>query len=135
MTWITTIAESEATGRLGTLYDRLAGPKGAVDNIMKAHSLRPHTMEGHMALYKMVLHHRSNRLPKWLLEALGVYVSLINRCDYCSDHHFAGMARLLDDPRRAEAIREALEAGSPEAVFSERRGRAHGLRRGADSEA
>ncbi len=111
--WIETVDEASATGRLQVLYGRVVGPDGHVDNIMRAHSLRPHTMEGHMALYKAVLHHTSNRVEKWLLETIGVHVSLLNRCAYCVEHHFAGLCRLLDEDR-ARAIRESLEAGKPE---------------------
>ena len=52
MTWIRTIKFEEATGKLRDLYERIKGPDNNVDNIMMAHSLRPHTMEGHMAIYK-----------------------------------------------------------------------------------
>ena len=113
MTWIGTIAVAEAEGRLKTLYERIKGPDGSVDNIMLAHSLRPHTLEGHMTLYKHVLHHPANETPKWLLEAVGLYVSLLNGCLYCVEHHFAGMTRLLGDRERAEAIRAALQGGDP----------------------
>jgi alkylhydroperoxidase family enzyme len=113
MTWITTIAYEEATGKVKKLYDRIRGPDNNVDNIMMAHSLRPHTMEGHMALYKNVLHHARNTLPKWLLEAIGVYVSLLNQCEYCIEHHYIGMQRLLNDDKRSVAIRGALESDSP----------------------
>ena len=114
MTWIHTIAEAEASGRLETLYKRISRPDGRVDNIMRAHSLRPHSLEGHMALYKAVLHHRGNGLEPWLLETLGVYVSLLNGCSYCVEHHFAGLRRLMGDDARADAIRRALEADAPE---------------------
>lgn len=108
MTWITTIPFEKATGKLRGLYERITGPDRNVDNIMQAHSLRPHTMEGHMALYKAVLHHSGNALPKWFLEALGVWVSTLNGCDYCETHHFAGMKRLLRDDARAERVRAAM---------------------------
>jgi uncharacterized peroxidase-related enzyme len=110
MTWITRIGYEESSGRLRQSYDRIRGPHGEIDNIMAVHSLRPHTLDGHMALYKNVLHHTSNRLPTWLLELVGVHVSLLNRCDYCSEHHFAGMCRLLGDPDRGARLRAALEA-------------------------
>ena len=111
-TWIQTISISEATGRLKTLYDRIKGPDGHVDNIMVAHGLRSHTMEGHLALYKNVLHHSANTLPKWFMEVLGLYVSLLNGCDYCGDHHYEGLRRLLEDDERASAIRDALAQGN-----------------------
>jgi uncharacterized peroxidase-related enzyme len=118
--WIETIPDDAATGRLRTLYDRIRGPAGAIDNIMRVHGLRPHTMEGHLALYKATLHHARNRLPRWLLETVGVYVSALNGCDYCVEHHAAGLDRLLDDPERGRAIREALERDRPADAFDGR---------------
>jgi len=118
MSWIDTIAYEDATGVLRQLYDRIKGPDNNVDNIMLAHSLRPHTMQGHMTIYKYVLHHPRNSLPKAYLEAIGVYVSFLNACDYCFEHHFAGMARLLDDDDRSQAIREALRARRPGDAFT-----------------
>ena len=75
MAWIKTIPFEAATGKLAALYRRVTGPDDTVDNIMMAHSLRPHTMEAHMAVYKYVLHHSGNEVPKWFLETLGVWVS------------------------------------------------------------
>jgi uncharacterized peroxidase-related enzyme len=128
MTWITHIPYDESTGELRELYDRIKGPDGNVDNIMLAHSLRPHTMQGHMTLYKYVLHHPRNTLPKRYLETIGVryletigvYVSLLNRCDYCVEHHFAGLSRLLGDEERAAEIRTALAENDLTAAFSDK---------------
>lgn len=117
MSWIKTIAYEQASGRLRKLYDRIKGPDDNVDNIMLAHSLRPHTMEAHMALYKHVIHHSSNTLAKSYLETVGVYVSMLNDCEYCIEHHFAGLCRLLQDQERANAIRSALENEEPAAAF------------------
>lgn len=111
MTWIATVPYAEAKGRLKQLYDRIKGPDDNVDNIMMAHSLRPHTMDGHMTLYKYVLHHSANEVPKSFLETLGVLVSHQNGCRYCVEHHFTGLRRLLADDTRAFAVRAALEAG------------------------
>ena len=116
MPWIRTVPFDQATGKLRALYERITGPGNNVDNIMMMHSLRPHSMEGHMALYKNVLHHRDNRVPKWFLEALGVWVSSLNRCGYCVEHHFAGMKRVMRDDARADALRAAVEAGDVAAM-------------------
>jgi uncharacterized peroxidase-related enzyme len=116
--WIHLVPYDESEGYLRELYDRVKGPGGVIDNVMKAHSLRPHTMEGHSALYKAVLHHTGNTLPVWFLEVLGIYTSLANRCDYSVAHHYAGLCRLLPDRARAEAIFAALSAARPEAVFT-----------------
>ncbi len=117
MTWINTISYEDSEGDLRKLYDRIKGPNNNVDNIMLAHSLRPHSLQGHMTLYKYVLHHPRNALPKAYLEAIGVYVSSLNNCDYCVEHHFAGMARLLGDTERADVIRQALQNRRPEDAF------------------
>ncbi len=114
MSWIETIPFEAATGRLKKLYERVTGPGNNVDNIMMAHSLRPHSMEGHMAMYKAALHHSGNKVPKWFLEVLGVWVSSLNGCGYCVEHHFSGLQRLLNDAPRGDAIRAAIEARCPE---------------------
>jgi len=115
--WIAHVPYEEAAGRLRMLYDRIKGPGDNVDNIMLAHSLRPHSMEGHMTLYKYVLHHSANTVPKWFLETLGVHVSLLNACAYCVEHHFSGLSRLLGDQARADAIRAALESARLDGVL------------------
>lgn len=120
MTWITTVSYKESTGKLRKLYDRIKGPDDNVDNIMLAHSLRPHSMEGHMALYKYVLHHPRNSLPKSYLEIIGVFVSILNDCSYCVEHHFGGLKRLLQDDGRAMEIRNALEQRKPAQAFEGR---------------
>ena len=114
MSWIDTIAYEKADAKLKALYDRVKGPNNNVDNIMMMHSLRPHTMEGHMAIYKYVLHHRDNTIDKWFLETLGVWVSTLNKCDYCVEHHFAGLKRLLNDDEKATQIRSAIDTNNIE---------------------
>jgi uncharacterized peroxidase-related enzyme len=118
--WIEFVPYTDAQGKLKTLYDRIKGPNDNVDNIMLVHSLRPHTLEGHMVLYKNVLHHTSNTLPKWLLETVGVYVSLLNKCSYCVEHHFNGLKRLLNDDPRSQKMRLALEQNDFGIVFNAR---------------
>ncbi|MBL8808257.1 MAG: peroxidase-related enzyme [Rhodospirillales bacterium] len=115
--WIRMLQYEEATGYLRELYDRVKGPGGAIDNVMKIHSLRPHTMEGHSALYKSVLHHTGNSLPVWFLECLGICTSLSNKCEYSVSHHYAGLTRLLKNDDRARAIYQALMMAAPEKVF------------------
>ena len=69
MTFIKVISPQQAGGRLKKIYERIKAPDGQVDNVLQIHSLRPHTLEGHMAIYKAVLHHSGNRVPEWFLEA------------------------------------------------------------------
>jgi uncharacterized peroxidase-related enzyme len=119
MPFIKVIHPEEAGGRLKKIYDRVTGPGGQVDNVLQIHSLRPHSLEGHMALYKAVLHHPRNDLPKWFLEAIGVLVSLLNDCSYCAKHHAAGMQRLMaKEPEKFEACHEQLHRDHPGEPFT-----------------
>jgi len=109
MSWIKTIGFEEAQGTLKKLYNRLKGPNNTVDNVLLIHSLRPHSLNGHMTLYKSVLHNTNNTLPKWYLEAIGVYVSYLNHCPYCVSHHLEGLKRLLNDDMKASHFYESVE--------------------------
>ena len=115
--WIRMVAPEEATGRLAELYERVETPHGTVDNVMRAHSLRPETLAGHLALYRSVLHNDANALPLWFLEAVATCVSLTNRCHYATTHHSANMRRLIADESRAETMYAALACGHPEVAF------------------
>ena len=119
MAYIEVIHPENADGKLAEIYKRVCGPGGQVDNVLQIHSLRLHSMEGHMALYKAVLHHPGNRLPKWFLESVGVLVSLLNGCDYCVRHHSEGLKRLLSSqPGRYEALLAELHSALPGPPFN-----------------
>jgi uncharacterized peroxidase-related enzyme len=118
--WIRMIGDEEADEALRQAFDRVRAPAGDVGNVMQVHGLRLHTMLGHAALYRSVLHDADNRLPDWLLEVVGSYVSLLNRCDYSFTNHFANARHLIGDAARAEAILAALRADRPEDVFDGR---------------
>ena len=111
------IADEDADATLKSMLDKVRTPHGTVDNVMRVHSLRPHTMEGHVVLYKSVLHNPDNVLPFWFLEIVASYTSILNKCDYSWSHHFTNARRLIDDDQRADAIETALRTGQPEDVF------------------
>ena len=111
ISWFRTIPFGEPAGRLRKLCDRVTGPGHNVDNIMLTHSLRPHTMEGHMAPYGNVLHHTGNSLPDWVLELIGVRVSALNGCDWRVEHHAAGPRSLAADDVKADALPEPVRTG------------------------
>jgi uncharacterized peroxidase-related enzyme len=95
MAYIKVIHPNDATGDLEALYRLVRGPGGQVDQVLQIHSLRPHTLKGHMALYKATLHDTRNTLPVWYLECIGVLVSRLNACGYCDVHHSTGLKRQL----------------------------------------
>jgi uncharacterized peroxidase-related enzyme len=117
MSWIEEINYGKADDRLKKMYDQAVGPGKPIDNILKVHSLRPHTLVGHMALYKNVLHHSQNTLPKWYLETLGVYVSYLNKCFYCVEHHFAGLKKAIGDEDKSQQIFESIVNDLPQSYF------------------
>jgi uncharacterized peroxidase-related enzyme len=112
MSWIKVIPFEEATGKLKQIYKKIKGPNNQIDNVLSIHSLRPHTLTGHMSLYKNTLHHSDNTFPNWFLELLGTYTSYINKCDYCYKHHFTGMKRFLNDDDKAEKLKFHIENNS-----------------------
>lgn len=121
MAYIDVISPAQASGRLQNLYQRVQSKDGQVDNVLQVHSLRPHTLEGHMAIYKAVLHHSNNRLPEWYLETIGVLVSRLNGCGYCSAHHTEGLKRLLKaGSMDCNAYLRALDESVPGEPFTPR---------------
>lgn len=115
--WIRMIAPEQADGKLKEMYELARTPAGTVDNVMRAHSLRPHSMQGHLVLYRNVLHNPDNTLPFWFLEVVASYVSQSNNCDYSLTHHWANARRLINDKVRAQQIWDALSAATPERAF------------------
>jgi uncharacterized peroxidase-related enzyme len=120
MSWIKTINYENADSKLKSVYNRVKGPNNNIDNVLLIHSLRPHTLAGHMSLYKNVLHNAYNKLPKWYLEAIGVYVSHLNKCEYCVKHHYSGLKRLLNNDDQAENIYESFIDDSLEDYFNDK---------------
>ena len=118
MSWIKTIDYQAAGKRLKDMYDRISGAQGNIDNVLQIHSLRPQTLKGHMSLYKSVLHHADNELPRWYLEALGVYVSKLNHCSYCVDHHLAGLKKIIGAD--IDDVWESLESENFTSYFDAR---------------
>lgn len=115
--WIEMIGDEEATGRLKDLLDKARTPHGTVDTVMRVHSLRPETMNGHVTLYRSVLHSDDNTLPFWFLEVVASYTSILNDCTYSLTHHFMNVRNLLKDQPRADRIFLALKAQRPEEAF------------------
>ena len=67
------------------------------------------------------MHHRDNTIDKWFLETLGVWVSALNDCDYCVEHHFAGLKRLLNDDKKSDQIWTAIKNNNIEVAPLDKR--------------
>jgi len=86
MSFIKTIEESEADGKLKEVYDYIIKSRGKLSNIMKIQSLNPDAMVKHLDLYKSIMFGKSN-LTRELKEMIAVVVSVANKCSYCINHH------------------------------------------------
>lgn len=115
--WIEMIEDKDATGAVKDMYDKARSPHGTVDNVMRCQSLRPHTIAGHMAIYKSVLHNPDNSLPFWFLEIVASYTSIVNECKYSLTHHFMNARRLINDKEKSDTIYAALQDHAPERCF------------------
>ena len=80
--WIDTISESDADSELNSIYDRVRGPGGQLDNLYQAFSLRSHTIVPADDLYLAAMHHEDNVLPKVFSELIGTYVAILSGCHY-----------------------------------------------------
>jgi uncharacterized peroxidase-related enzyme len=129
MAWIETIPEADAQGPLRAVYDRIAGARGKVSNIMRVQSLHPGAMAAHLDLYLSVMFERSG-LRRAEREMIAVVVSAANGCPYCARHHAealrvlwrddARVARLAEDHRQADlSPREAALCAYAEALTRE----------------
>ena len=118
--WIKMISDEDADQKLKPALDFARTPHGTVDNVMRVHSLRPSTMNGHVKLYRACLHDKANTVPTWFQEVVGSYVSLLNGCSYSYANHWANARHLLGDEARSTAIENALRAQHPENAFTDR---------------
>ncbi len=101
--WIEMIQDEQASPELEEALARVRTPAGTVDNVMRVHSLRPHTMLGHWTLYMSVLHNENNSLSKAFLEVIACYTSILNRCVYSLSNHWHNASALIDDETRSTA--------------------------------
>ena len=113
MAWIRMLEAEEAKGSLKDLYEQVKSPSGQIDNILKIHSSRPRTLQAHLYLYKAALHSKPNALTPRERELVGVCVSRLNGCEYCVQHHTAGLAGHIQDADLAEELGKASVGEAP----------------------
>ena len=116
--WIRMLSDDEADAPLRSALDLARTPHGTVDNVMRVHSLRPGTMNGHVVLYRACLHDDTNTIPMWFQEVISSYVSALNDCAYSYANHWSNARHLIDDPARADVIEAALQARRPQDAFA-----------------
>lgn len=106
MSWIEEIEIDEAEGKLAEIYATLIRQRGKVSNILKAHSLNPDAMGGHLNLYMTLMFGRSG-LSRAEREAVAIVVSANNDCQYCVIHHAEALKRYIDDEETLGMLKNA----------------------------
>lgn len=81
MAFIETIEPADADGELAAAYERVAGARGAVANILAIHGVTPRVMLAHLDLYREIQFGRSE-LSRREREMIAVAVSVTNHCHY-----------------------------------------------------
>ena len=83
--WIRMLTDAEAAaagGRIARLYKGAVDPGDpGVDNVLRVHSLRPETLDGHLKLYRSVMKVDVD-VSRRERETLAVAVSAANACHY-----------------------------------------------------
>jgi uncharacterized peroxidase-related enzyme len=81
MTWVKTVSEETASGKLYEVYQRVRERAGLVPNIAKLQSLRPNTMERGFDLYCQLMDDPTGTSKRERL-LIATVVSKTNRCFY-----------------------------------------------------
>lgn len=105
MTWIRSIAESEAPAELHALYDRMreTSASGRVSHFWQAGGLDPTSLETLFDLHRALMGDPAP-LARAQSEAIAVVVSATNGCGYCVTHHGPKLAAALGDESLARAV-------------------------------
>ncbi len=81
MSYIKTIDEDKATGKLKEVYESIAGKGRKIAHILKVQSLNPKAMELHYQFYRSIMFGKSN-LTRAQREMIATVVSVENKCHY-----------------------------------------------------
>lgn len=102
MPWIKVIDEKESEGELKGVYDLIKSKRGKVGNILKIQSLNPKTMESHLSFYIDVMFGKSSSksIKRELRELIATTVSIINKCQYCINHHAEALLHYWNDEEK-----------------------------------
>jgi uncharacterized peroxidase-related enzyme len=106
------IEPAQASAEVKEIYDgKLKGKPGSVQ---KALAHRPAMLANFLGFYASV----GRALDRKLYEAVYLRVSLINGCDYCTQHHIQGSKRAGLTPEQMKALQRGNYSGlgAPEQV-------------------
>lgn len=97
MTWIRTVPDKDADGRVKKAYDQVQSERGVVANLYRAQSLHPEALTAQLGLH-MALLHASEGLTRREREMVGLVISSRLKCNYCMTHHADAVGRYVKEP-------------------------------------
>jgi len=103
MAFIETIEYEQATGDLRKIYDELIGNRGKLADVHKIQSLHPETIVSHINLYKDIMFGHSP-LKRYQREMIGVVVSSVNQCEYCTRHHSEALMHYWKNTEKIQSL-------------------------------
>jgi uncharacterized peroxidase-related enzyme len=112
MSQIGLIEPAQASAEVKEIYDgKLKGKPG---NIQKALAHRPAMLASFLGFYPSV----GRSLDRKIYEAVYLRISLINGCDYCTQHHIQGSKRAGLTPEQMKGLQRGSYSGfsAPEQV-------------------
>ena len=81
MSYIKTIDENEAEGKLKETYESIVGRSKKMAHVLKVQSLNPDAMKNHNELYRTIMYGKSS-LSRAQREMIATVVSVKNGCFY-----------------------------------------------------
>ncbi|MGO8983762.1 MAG: carboxymuconolactone decarboxylase family protein [Terriglobales bacterium] len=100
MARITVIEPAQASPEVKEIYESKL--KGKPGNIQKALAQQPGILSNFLGFYPSV----GRSLERKLYEAVYLRVSLINGCQYCTQHHIQGSKRVGITPQEMKELKE-----------------------------
>ena len=114
MAFIQVIEHEQSSGELRGIYDHLVATRGKLADVHKIQGLNPPTVLSHMNLYKDIMFGHSP-LKRYQREMLGVVVSTVNQCEYCTKHHCEALNHYWKDDARITSLLQQNDEYLPEA--------------------
>lgn len=81
MSYIKTIAEDKADGKLKEVYESIAGKGRKMAHVLKVQSLNPEALKSHYQFYRSIMFGNSH-LTRAQREMIATVVSVENKCHY-----------------------------------------------------
>ncbi|MFQ5980375.1 MAG: peroxidase-related enzyme [Candidatus Heimdallarchaeota archaeon] len=109
MPWIKVLDESDAKGRLKTVYTEVKARRGKISNLMRVYSLNPRALKAYSDLYVCLMIGQSS-LSREDRELIATAVSTINDSEYGKLHHGEGLNYYWKNRKRIQQFMDDLNS-------------------------